>query len=550
MQIFEVSRRMRIAVAILWLGVGAAVIPASAPAQATKKPPVKAPAPTKAPATYPGQKKMAPMKPPPPGGKEVKNKNGIVTKTKDGKPAEFTGNDGARAKFDKGGKPVEVQKGNTTVSRGPGGQRRTEIYHPEEHSRVVSYGHGRGFVEHRYEYGGHTYYDRSYYYHGGYYRGYYRGYNYHGAYLWEYRPAYYYPPVYYNWAYNPWPAPVPYTWSWGAAPWYGYYGAYFAPYPVYPSAAYWLVDYMVAASLAQAYAAAAAASGGDSAHLHRIDPAHLIFASYDPASGVTSPIMTKEIKDAVADEMKLELDAAEKNPDATTRNSNSLEALLADGKPHVFVANAGLSVDSGGTNCGITEGDVLALSAPPKEDSTTATLRTLASKQTDCAKGSTVSVELTDLQEMHNNLLASIDRGMADMKDHPGQGGLPAPPADAISGTKAAPYAADAPADANGEAVLDQAAAEGAQTEQEVAAEANASDESGGPAAQGQSGGSPEPTPPQPAHTKTIGVGDTIAQVVAIKGQPKSIMNIPPKTIYVYPDVKITFINGKLTDVD
>ena len=73
-----------------------------------------------------------------------------------------------------------------------------------------------------------------------------------------YTPAFYYPPAYYGWAYNPWVVPVVYpvaAWGWGAAPWYGYYGAYFAPYPVYPSAAYWLADYLVAASLANAYAA-------------------------------------------------------------------------------------------------------------------------------------------------------------------------------------------------------------------------------------------------------------------------------------------------------
>ena len=343
-----------------------------------------------------------------------------------------------------------------------------------DHSRFVAYGHGRGYIEHRYEYGGHPYYARAYYYHGAYYRGYYRGYYYHGAYLYGYRPAYYYPPVYYGWAYNPWPAPVPYAWGWGPAPWYGYYGAYFQPYPVYPSAAYWIVDYMVAASLAEAYAAGAASNA---AELHPINPAHLIYASYDPATGTTSPAMTKEVKDAVADEIKLELAAGQKTTDPAASNSGTLESLLADGKPHVFVASAGLTVTSAGTDCGLTEGDVLALNSPPPGEATAADLRVLASKQSDCRKGDVVTVELTDLQEMHNHLLSNIDKGMAEMKDHPGQGGLPAPPADAISGTKEAPYAAAAPAaDPNGAAELDQTAQEGAQTEKQVVAEATAPD--------------------------------------------------------------------------
>jgi len=46
-------------------------------------------------------------------------------------------------------------------------------------------------------------------------------------------PAVYYGPAYYV-AYNPWPAPVA-TAGLGRLPWYGYYGGYFAPAPVYPT---------------------------------------------------------------------------------------------------------------------------------------------------------------------------------------------------------------------------------------------------------------------------------------------------------------------------
>jgi len=457
---------------------------------------------------------------------------------------------GHEAKFDSKGGVKEVHAGNVTVRRGPGGERRTEVVRAD-HSRVVAYGHGRGYVEHRYEYGGHPYYARGYYYHGGYYRGYYRGYYYHGAYLYGYRPAYYYPPAYYGWAYNPWPAPVPYAWGWGAAPWYGYYGAYFAPYPVYPSPAFWIVDYMVAASLAEAYAAAAA---NNAAGLRTNTPPHLIYASYDPATGTTSPTMTKEVKDAVADEIKLELAAAQKTADPNEGNAGSLETLLADGKPHVFVASAGLTVTSSGQDCGLTEGDVLALNTAPGADATTADLRVLASKQNDCAKGNVVSVELTDLQEMHNHLLSNIDKGMAEMKDHPGQGGLPAPPAEAISGTKQAPYAAAAPpADPQDAADVDQAAQQGAQTEQQVVAEATAPDGSEATAQSGQSpigGMAPsQPAPRAPSGPVTIALGQTPEQVIAAKGQPVSKVNLAAKTIFNYPDMKIIFVKGKVSDV-
>jgi hypothetical protein len=37
--------------------------------------------------------------------------------------------------------------------------------------------------------------------------------------------------------------------------------------------------------------------------------------------------------------------------------------------------------------------------------------------------------------------------------------------------------------------------------------------------------------------------------VTGILGQPKSVVDLGAKKIYVYPDMKITFNNGKVTDV-
>ncbi len=266
--------------------------------------------------------------------------------------------------------------------------------------------------------------------------------------------------------------------------------------------------------------------------------------------------MTKEVKDAVTDEIKLELALAQKTADPASGSTSNLETLLADGKPHVFVASTGVTVTSSGTDCGLTEGDVLALNTPPAKDATTADLRVLASKQSDCAKGSVVTVEIADLQEMLNHLLSNIDKGMAEMKDHPGQGGLPAPPAEAISGTKEAPYAAAAPpADPNGATELDETAKQGAQVEQQVVAEATAPDgsDASAQAASPIGGLAPStPTPPAapaPKGPTVIALGQTPEQVIATKGQPTGKANLGNKVVYYYPDMKITFVNGKLTDV-
>jgi hypothetical protein len=475
------------------------------------------------------------------GGTVTHTNKGEVARASNGRVTSFKGANGHEAKFSSTGRVKEVHSGNLTVHRGPGNMRRTVVDRPD-HSRLVAEGHGRGYIQHEYHYGGHAYYSRAYYYHGGYYRSYYRPYYYHGVYVAAYVPAYYYPPVYYGWAYNPWPAPVAYTWGWGGYPWYGYYGAYFAPYPVYPSAAFWLADYLVAASLADAYAAAAAS--GDSAELRHPNPAHLVFASYDPNTGTTSPTMTTEVKNAIAEEIKREL-AAQKNPATADAARGNLGAILGDGQPHVFVADKGLSVTSSGQDCNLTEGDVLALNAPPAGDAASADLRILASKQADCAKGSVVSVEVSDLQDMYNHLLSNIDKGMGEMKDKGGKGGLPAPPAEAVQGIKEAPYASAAPAaDPNGAAELDQQAQQGAQAEQQVVAEANSPDD-----AAGESTTAANAPPPRPAGPVTIKLGDTPDQVIASKGQPLSKAAFPNKTIFIYSDMKIVFVGNKVSDV-
>ena len=142
------------------------------------------------------------------------------------------------------------------VHRGLNGNRRV-VVERADHSRIVVEHGGHGYVQRPYMYHGHEYARRSYYYHGAYYHAYYGRYYYRGVYVNPYYPAYYYRPAYYGWVYNPWVAPVPYAWGWGGNPWYGYYGGYFTPYPVYANASLWLTDYMISTSLMAAYQARA-----------------------------------------------------------------------------------------------------------------------------------------------------------------------------------------------------------------------------------------------------------------------------------------------------
>ena len=63
----------------------------------------------------------------------------------------------------------------------------------------------------------------------------------------------------------------------------------------------------------------------------------------------------------------------------------------------------------------------------------------------------------------------------------------------------------------------------------------------GGGGGQAQQGPPPEP--------QQIEKGQTPDQVKAALGTPDKIVNLGPKQIYVYKDLKVTFLNGKVSDV-
>lgn len=55
----------------------------------------------------------------------------------------------------------------------------------------------------------------------------------------------------------------------------------------------------------------------------------------------------------------------------------------------------------------------------------------------------------------------------------------------------------------------------------------------------------PAQPPPPPA---SVQLGQTPDQVIAALGQPDKIVTLGTKQIYVYKDLKVTFVNGKVTD--
>jgi hypothetical protein len=59
----------------------------------------------------------------------------------------------------------------------------------------------------------------------------------------------------------------------------------------------------------------------------------------------------------------------------------------------------------------------------------------------------------------------------------------------------------------------------------------------------------PPPADAAPNPPPTVSLGQTMDQVTAIMGQPKSLARAGGKVIFTYPDLKVTFLNGKVSDV-
>ena len=58
-----------------------------------------------------------------------------------------------------------------------------------------------------------------------------------------------------------------------------------------------------------------------------------------------------------------------------------------------------------------------------------------------------------------------------------------------------------------------------------------------------------QPQAVSPSLPVTVQLGDSREAVVATLGAPQKVMDLGPKTLYVYPDLKITFVDGKVSDV-
>jgi len=380
---------------------------------------------------------------------------------------------------------------------------------------VVANGRGSGYVQRSVMAGNRSYVQRTYVMHGAVVTRVYRPYSYRpGLVLNVYTPVRYYRPGFYMYAYNPWARPVYYSsWGWGGAPWFGFYGGYFAPSPYYPSPAYWLTDYMIAATLQEAYQDQMAAN-----------PA--MTTGY-AASG--QPGLTPDVKQAIADEVgrQLRQEQAEAQSPGAAANANPFS-----GDRHIFVADTSVDAIAGNQTCAISAGDVLEMRGAPPLDATAANVLVRASRGS-CPTGAMVMVGLQDLAEMQNHMRETIDRGLGDLQSKQGQSGLPALSSDAAAPAAPVSWASQIQPDQGAQGELTQVSDDATKAEQDAV-----------------NGALNAPAPQSaPAGAATVGLGSSIDDVVAAFGQPLRTADLGTKKIYIYKDVKVTFQDGKVIDV-
>jgi hypothetical protein len=167
---------------------------------------------------------------------------------------------------------------------------------------------------------------------------------------------------------------------------------------MYESPSLWLTDYVIAATL-------------ESAYQERLAANSTLTNNY--AGG--QPI-TPETKQAIAKEVRRQIDVLRMEQNQVSSSGGSVTAIFSDNAQHVFVANSNYLYNSDAGECTVNEGDVLVMTGVPPANAARADVVVLSSRGQDCARGSTVTAPLQDLQEMHNAMMATVDRGLGEMQ--------------------------------------------------------------------------------------------------------------------------------------
>ncbi|MGO9115612.1 MAG: hypothetical protein ACLP9L_40920, partial [Thermoguttaceae bacterium] len=228
--------------------------------------------------------------------------------------------------------------------------------------------------------------------------------------------------------------PVAYGWGGGfAAPWFGFYAGYFTPYPAYGSADLWLTDYLIAQNLRLAYESQQAGNAGQA-------------PPPTPNGQATDASLSPEMKALIADEVRQQLEAekaAATQPTSTglqqpAQGSEQLPPALTQ---KFFVVSSNLDLATGGQACTLTPGDIIHRTGKDVTPDGGVAVEVVSSKPGDCAADFGATVQLADLQEMHNQFREQLDSGLKMLADNQVKGvpNEPAAGARAVAGGTADP---------------------------------------------------------------------------------------------------------------
>jgi hypothetical protein len=194
-------------------------------------------------------------------------------------------------------------------------------------------------------------------------------------------------------------------------------------------------------------------------------------------AGGESITLTSDVKQAIAEEVKSQLQAEQTAADQAGQNAsaNTPTAPARDEVPpaldpahRTFIVNTDLAVDANGQECSLTSGDVLMRLTDAPDANQKVNVSVTSSKKNDCKAGNTVAVSVDDLQEMQNHFREQLDRGMKELASKQGTGKMPKAP-------DTATLASDVPPpqpDSSGEKMLQEQQAAADQAETQVKQEA------------------------------------------------------------------------------
>jgi len=239
-----------------------------------------------------------------------------------------------------------------------------------------------------------------------------------------------------------------------------------------------LTDYLIAQQLQAAYAARAADAAAADAEAAAA-PADTGGGDAAPAPASTQVVLTPEVKQAIAEEVKAQLAAQQAQaqqggggaaaaapaPAAAPASASGGQVPPAlDPAQRTFVVDTDVTAVANGQECALTGGDVITRLTDTPDTDQTVNVSIGASKKSDCASGQTVAVKVDDLQEMYNHFQEQVSNGMGELAKKQGTGGMPKAPDTATTASDVPPP----PPDKNAAQDLQQQQQQADQTEAQV----------------------------------------------------------------------------------